>query len=81
MGILPQIVNGITSAIGNVFNGGSILGAAGSPLFGSIAIGRKKRSNSEEISNNLQIIRERLIRTGMFDFQNSNLKAFYLYCN
>ena len=40
------------------------LGAAGSPLFGSIAIGRKKRSNSEEISNNLQIIRERLIRTG-----------------
>ena len=79
MGILPRIVNGITSAIGNIFNGGSLLGAAGSPLFGSIAIGRKKRSNSEEISNNLQIIRERLIRTGMFDFQNSNLKAFYLY--
>ena len=72
-------MNGITSAIGTIFNGGSILGAAGSPLFGSIAIGRKKRSNSEEISNNLQIIRERLIRTGMFDFQNSNLKAFYLY--
>ena len=70
-------MNGITSAIGNIFSGGSI----GSPLFGSIAIGRKKRSNSEEISNNLQIIRERLIRTGMFDFQNSNLKAFYLYCN
>ena len=72
-------MNGITSAIGNIFNGGSLLGAAGSPLFGSIAIGRKKRSNSEEISNNLQIIQERLIRTGMFDFQNSNLKAFYLY--
>ena len=64
MGILPRIVNGITSAIGTIFNGGSILGAAGSPLFGSSAIGRKKRSNSEEISNNLQIIRERLIRTG-----------------
>ena len=69
-------MNGITSAIGNIFNGGSTFG---SPLFGSIAIGRKKRSNSEEISNNLQIIRERLIRTGMFNFQNSNLKAFYLY--
>ena len=54
-------MNGITSAIGNIFNGGSTFG---SPLFGSIAIGRKKRSNSEEISNNLQIIRERLIRTG-----------------
>merc|ERR1711956_62724 len=64
LGILPRIVNGITSAIGSIFNGGSFLGAAGSPLFGSIAIGRKKRSNSEEISNNLQIIRERLIRTG-----------------
>ena len=56
-------MNGITSAIGNIFNGGSTFG---SPLFGSIAIGRKKRSNSEEISNNLQIIRERLIRTGNF---------------
>merc|ERR1711902_44529 len=42
-------------------NGGSILGAAGgNPLFGSIAIGRKKR----EIKTDLQILRERLIRTG-----------------
>ena len=62
LGILPRIVNGITSAIGTIFNGGSILGAAGgNPLFGSIAIGRKKR----EIKTDLQILRERLIRTGM----------------
>merc|ERR1711899_562551 len=61
LGILPRIVNGITSAIGTIFNGGSILGAAGgNPLFGSIAIGRKKR----EIKTDLQILRERLIRTG-----------------
>merc|ERR1711936_1115097 len=58
LGILPRIVNGITSAIGTIFNGGSILGAAGgNPLFGSIAIGRKKR----EIKTDLQILRERLI--------------------
>ena len=33
----------------------------GSPLFGAIQIGRKKRS---EFNSDLQILRERIIRTG-----------------
>ena len=37
------------------------MGAAGNPLFGSIAIGRKKR---EAVDQELAILRARLIRTG-----------------
>ena len=46
-GILARIVNGISQGIGTLFNGGSLLAAAGNPLFGSVAIGRKKREDSK----------------------------------
>merc|ERR1712179_152079 len=53
LGLIPRIINGIQTAMNSL--------SFGSPLFGSIAIGRKKRS---EFSSDLQILRERIIRTG-----------------